>query len=119
MESTAERAATYPYLAEDAEQLRDAAHRIGQTTMRLWGTGDPEVALANATAYLEAFGHVVVAWLWLEQLLVAGDQPGSPYEGKRSAGRYFFRYELPRTTAQWDLLDSLDRTVLDVDTDHF
>ena len=29
------------------------------------------VALANASVYLEAVGHVVVAWIWLEQLLAA------------------------------------------------
>jgi hypothetical protein len=116
---TAQRAAAEPSLLEYAEQLREATTRIAQTTMRLWGSGDPEVALANATVYLEALGHVTVAWLWLEQMLVAGDQPGTPYEGKRGAGRYFFTYELPKTTAQWDLLDRLDRTTLDLDPDQF
>ena len=40
---------------------------------------------------------------------------GDFYEGKRAAARYFFRYELPRTGPQFDLLESLDRTTLDVD----
>ena len=72
--------------------------------------------MANATLYLEAFGHMVVAWLWLEQMLVAGGHEGSFYDGKRAAGRYFFRFELPKIGPQLDLLDSLDRTTLDLDT---
>ncbi len=35
------------------------------------------------------------------------------YDGKRAAARYFFRFELPRTGPQFDLLDSLDTTTLD------
>ena len=45
--------------------------------------------------------------------LVAGDQPGDFYEGKRTAARYFFAYELPKVTPQLDLLSGNDTTVLD------
>ena len=31
----------------------------------------PEEALANATPYLQAFGHVVLAWIWLDVALHA------------------------------------------------
>jgi hypothetical protein len=61
---------------------------------------------------MEAFGHIVIAWMWLEQLLAARGQPGDFYDGKRQAGRFFFRYELPKTAPQLDLLASLDRTTL-------
>jgi len=71
-----------------------------------------ERALANATVYLEAFGHVVVAWIWLEQALAAHGRAGDFHDGKRQACRYFFRWELPRTAAQFALLDSLDDTTL-------
>ena len=97
------------------DAVRNAADRLAGTTMRLWATGDAELALANATVYLEAFGHVVVAWLWLEQSLVAGDQMGSFYDGKRAAAAYFLRYELPKVGPMLDLLDSLERLPLDVD----
>ncbi|GAA1844725.1 acyl-CoA dehydrogenase [Pseudonocardia ailaonensis] len=115
MEDTASRAAAGPgALPGWAEALRRAAQRITTTTARLWGPGRPEVALANATAYLEAVGHCVLAWIWLEQALTAAGGEGDFYEGKRVAARYFFAYELPRTGAQFDLLDSLDRTTLDL-----
>ncbi len=35
--------------------------------------------------------------------------------GKRQAARYFFRYELPRTGPQLDLLERIDRTTVDTD----
>ena len=38
---------------------------------------------------------------------------------KRQAARFFFRHELPRTAAQFDLLDSLDRTTLEMRDDWF
>ncbi|GAA3385394.1 acyl-CoA dehydrogenase [Cryptosporangium minutisporangium] len=95
--------------------LAAVAERIGTVTATLWGTGDPEVALANASIYLEAVGHTVVAWMWLEQFLAADGQEGAFYDGKRQAARYFFRYELPKTAPQFGLLASLDRTTLDTD----
>ncbi|WP_262285314.1 acyl-CoA dehydrogenase [Micromonospora sp. MA102] len=105
--------------AELAGRLGAAVDRIAVVTRRLHGAGDPEVTLANASLYLEAVGHVVIAWMWLEQLL-AVEALGSPdgpdadfLAGKRQAARYFFRYELPRTGPQFDLLESLDRTTLD------
>src|SRR5699024_7385572 len=77
----------------------------------------PDTALANATVYLEAVGHVVVAWVWLEQLVAAHGRKGAFYEGKRAAAAYFFRHELPRTGPQFDLVASRDTTVLHTPTD--
>jgi alkylation response protein AidB-like acyl-CoA dehydrogenase len=95
-------------------QLGAAAGRVAETTARLWSTGDPQTALANSSVYLEAVGHVVVAWIWLEQFLAAGTNTGDFYDGKRQATRYFFRFELPRTGPQFDLLESLDRTTVEM-----
>ena len=102
-------AATY------AAELDGRIDDLLRVTATLWGTGEPEQALANATVYLEAAGHLVVAWLWLEQLLTVGDATGSFYDGKRAAARYFFRFELPTIGPKLDLLESLDRTTLDLD----
>ncbi len=107
--STIERAGDQP----EAAALRAAVNRVVEVTATLWSSGDPEVALANASLYLEAVGHVVIAWIWLEQLLAATGE-GDFYAGKRAAAQYFFRYELPKTGPQLDLLASLDRTTLDV-----
>ena len=106
--------ATSPELAPLGAALQAVLDRVVVVTGTLWGSGDVEVALANASVYLEAVGHLVVAWTWLEQALAAEGRTGDFYDGKRAAAQFFFRYELPRTGPQLDLLASLDRTTLDV-----
>lgn len=100
-----------------AEQLDRTWSELVRVTGVLWEKGDPALALANATPYLEAFGHVVVAWLWLEQLVTIGDRAGAFEDGKRAAARYFYAFELPITGPKLDLLASLDTTTLDLDPD--
>jgi butyryl-CoA dehydrogenase len=97
-----------------ASALAAAVERVVEVTQVLWDTGDPALALANASVYLEAVGHVVVAWMWLEQLLAADGKEGDFYDGNRAAAEYFFTWELPRTGPQLDLLASLNRTTLDM-----
>ncbi len=97
-----------------ATQLDAAWQRLVAVTGAMFASGDVEAAMANSAVYLEAFGHIVVAWIWLEQLLAAEGCTGDFYDGKRQAARYFFRYELPKTTPQLDLLESLDRTTLEM-----
>ncbi|MER6617711.1 acyl-CoA dehydrogenase [Streptomyces xantholiticus] len=117
--TTARAAAADDQVAGFGRQLDTSVARVAAVTRRLWEAGDAESALANASIYLEAVGHVVVAWMWLEQMLAAAGRSGAFYEGKRRAGQYFFRYELPRTEAQFALLESLDRTTLDMPADCF
>ncbi|MEV6427791.1 acyl-CoA dehydrogenase [Nocardia sp. NPDC051463] len=95
-------------------QLDAAWQRLLTVTGWMFGSGDIAAAMANSSVYLEAFGHIVVAWIWLEQALAAHGRAGDFYEGKRAAARYFFRYELPRTGPQLDLLELMDRTTLDM-----
>ncbi|WP_214106272.1 acyl-CoA dehydrogenase [Acrocarpospora catenulata] len=98
-----------------AELLERRIDRLVVTTEMLSRSGDREAAMANSSMYLEAMGHVVIAWLWLEQVVVAADKVDDFYDGKRAAARYFFHYELPRTDHQFDLLRRFDRTTLDLD----
>ncbi|WP_282206753.1 acyl-CoA dehydrogenase [Kitasatospora fiedleri] len=102
-----------------AAGLAAAATRVEHTTAALWAGGDPDTALANASLYLEAVGHVVLAWIWLEQFLALPDGGDAFHQGKRQAARYFFRVELPRTGPQFDLLTGLDRTAADTRPDWF
>jgi alkylation response protein AidB-like acyl-CoA dehydrogenase len=95
-----------------AAALAAALERVARTTATLYSAREPERILANASVYLEAFGHVVLAWTWLGQALAAHGRSGDFYDGKRQACRYFFNWELPRTGPQFALLDSLDETTL-------
>ncbi|WP_029111695.1 acyl-CoA dehydrogenase [Mycobacterium sp. URHD0025] len=99
---------------ELAAQLDAAWQRMVAVTGAMFASGDVETAMANSAVYLEAFGHIVVAWIWLEQLMAAEGRAGDFYDGKRQAAQYFFRYELPKTAPQLDLLESLDRTTLEM-----
>ena len=102
-----------------AAQLDASWQKLVAVTMSMFASGEVEAAMANSAIYLEAFGHIVIAWMWLEQFLAAGDNPGAFYGGKRQAARYFFAYELPRTVPQLLLLESLDRTTLEMRDDWF
>ncbi|OBJ80174.1 acyl-CoA dehydrogenase [Mycobacterium paragordonae] len=97
-----------------ADQLDEAWQRLVSVTAAMFAAGDVDAALANSAVYLEAFGHLVIAWIWLEQLVAAHGRSGDFYEGKRFAARYFYGYELPRTGPQLNLLLSLDRTTLEM-----
>ncbi|WP_416954045.1 acyl-CoA dehydrogenase [Nocardioides sp. T5] len=100
--------------AAHADALQTAVDRLGEVTLALAGLGDPERTMANATVYLEAAGHVVIAWMWLEQLVAVGEKTGDFYDGKRAAARYFFRWELPKVGPMLDLLASGDTTTLEM-----
>jgi butyryl-CoA dehydrogenase len=116
--TTTARAAGTPW-SDLAADLDAAVARLAEVTATLWSAGDPQVTLANASVYLEAAGHIVVGWLWLEQALAAEGRAGDLYTGKRQAARYFQRWELPRVRPQLDLLASLDTTVLEMRPDWF
>ncbi|MGB3334814.1 MAG: acyl-CoA dehydrogenase [Mycobacterium sp.] len=106
-------------LADLAARLDTVVQRLVAVTAGMFAAGDIDAALANSAIYLEAFGHVVIAWIWLEQLLAAAGRTGDFFDGKRQAARYFFRYELPKTGPQLDLLESLDRTTLEMQPEWF
>ncbi len=97
--ATIERAAQVTELADSGRTLSEALHKVAEATQAAWSTGVPEEALANATPYMQAFGHVVLAWLWLDVALAASGREDALGWGKRAAQRYFFAYELPKIDA--------------------
>jgi alkylation response protein AidB-like acyl-CoA dehydrogenase len=89
--------------------------RLEQVTALLHQAGDPDLTLANASVYLEAFGHLVMAWIWMEQSIAARRalrEDTDFYTGKLHACQWFYRWELPRVDAQLDLLSAMDATTL-------
>ena len=125
MADTAQAAGAAEPLAAYAKALGTAIERVATTTQALAAAmagGQVDVGLANATTYLDMLGHVVIAWQWLQQATVAqaamdgaSETDQAFYAGKLSACRYFYRYELPKTAVQAELLQSLDDTTLEVD----
>lgn len=109
--------------------LDHAVTRAEATTAALVAARDSagiEIAVANAAVYLEMMGHVVVAWIWLRQAIVAhaglthaDAEDAAFYRGKLQAAAYFFGWELPRMRAQCDLLERLDTTCVDMHDEWF
>ncbi len=68
--------------------------------------GDYERYLADANLFMEFMSIVVISWLWLDmaikakQSLLKGDTKYSEafYESKIHTMRFYFKYELPKTT---------------------
>jgi alkylation response protein AidB-like acyl-CoA dehydrogenase len=116
IERTVARArATGPEGAALADRLSRATSDLVATTAVLGALGDPALILADATAYLEATGHVVVAWIWLEQWLVAEGNDGDFYAGKQVAATFFLTRELPKVDAMLALLREHDGLTLRLD----
>ncbi|GAA4463816.1 acyl-CoA dehydrogenase [Nibrella saemangeumensis] len=87
---------------------------------------DTEAFLADATLYLELFGHVVIAWQWLRQTTVARqaianvhDDDQNFYQGKLMAARYFYEYELVKIHALSRRLISADRVTIEMQNEWF
>jgi alkylation response protein AidB-like acyl-CoA dehydrogenase len=109
-------------LSELGGALLQRWQRLLDVTTQLHQSGDMNTTLANASLYLEAFGHIVVSWIWLSQALSALDAQHNDqdfYAGKLQACRWFFRYELPKVDAQLVLLASLDTTTLTMQENWF
>ena len=103
----------------EAAALRDALHQIGTATQQAWEGAQPAEALANAVPYLQAFGHTVIAWIWLDVAASLGDNISAAAQGRRAACRYFFRYELPKISAWLAVVRSRDATCADLPEEAF
>ncbi|MEO7337985.1 MAG: acyl-CoA dehydrogenase, partial [Caldimonas sp.] len=111
-------------LATHADALAAALAHVTRATHDAWSTGDPEEALANATPYLQAFGHMVLAWMWLDVAIRAEtSREARPDDalvnGLLSACTYFFHYELPRIGAWLRVVETRDATCRTMAEDWF
>jgi hypothetical protein len=117
--ATIERAGHASAWALQASALASALQSLGAATKSAWATGVPEDALANATPYLQAFGHVVVAWMWLDVALATADADDDAACGRRAAARYFFAYELPKVGAWLAVVSSREPLCREMRIDWF
>ena len=109
--TTIERAGHSAALAGHANALAGALARVGAATKAAWASGNPTEALANAVPYMQAFGHVVIAWMWLELSLAAdASENAAVRQGVAPATNYFFHYELPKIDAWLRVVESRDMT---------
>jgi alkylation response protein AidB-like acyl-CoA dehydrogenase len=125
---TIQKAFHVPELATHAQSLARALQHVGAATKSAWSTGNPNEALANAVPYMQAFGHMVLAWVWLDVSLCFSREPrphpnlplegeGNFREGKLAACSYFFAYEVPKIEAWLAVVKSRDMTCANVSVD--
>jgi alkylation response protein AidB-like acyl-CoA dehydrogenase len=107
IQATVEQCAGHAVLEPMAVEVKRHLALLLETTRSLVGSAgqdiDMDAALANATLYLDAFGRVTIAWIWLRQASVAQQalEAGAAstdrdfYEGKVQAARYYVEWELP------------------------
>ncbi len=118
--TTIDRARKHSELLEFADQLELALQQVGAATRAAWSTGQPTEALANAVPYMQAFGHTVLAWIWLDVALTAlGAASDVANQGRLLATRFFFRYELPKIGAWLNVVQTRDLTCADFPEEAF
>jgi butyryl-CoA dehydrogenase len=130
MATSIARAQQHEALAQHAKALELAMRKVKTTTQAAWSTGLAEHALANAVPYMQAFGHMVLAWIWLEVAVastaqVAAFVPQSDStliaanQGRLMAARYFYHYELPRIDAWLNVVALRDMTCAEIPEEAF
>jgi butyryl-CoA dehydrogenase len=88
---------------------------VDDATIAAWSTANPIEALANAVPYMQAFGHMVIAWIWLDIAInkIAIKATNTP------ATAYFYHYELPKLTAWLNVVKTRDLTCANMAEDDF
>jgi butyryl-CoA dehydrogenase len=113
--ATSKRAAQFPQLIKYTSDLDCAVISVNEATKAAWSTANPNEALANAVPYMQAFGHMVIAWMWLD---VAVNKIAAKATNT-TATAYFYAYELPKITAWLNVVSSRDLTCANMAEDDF
>ncbi|WP_295551625.1 acyl-CoA dehydrogenase [uncultured Pseudacidovorax sp.] len=123
VQETIARAAARPELAGFAGALGQAFGRVTSAIQAAWSTGNPAEALVNAVPYMQAFGHMVLAWMWLDVADKAIEKDNGATSvsttGRLGAATYFFRYELPKIGAWLNVVESREPVCADLPEDAF
>ena len=114
MQATMARAGNHAALGAHVAALGQALGQVGGATRAAWATGVPAEALANAVPYMQACGHTVLAWIWLDVACAAleadSQGQGVATQGRLGAAQFFFHYELPKIGAWLSVVQSRDMT---------
>jgi hypothetical protein len=112
-------------LLEDAVMnLRDVTDQV-MAAAKSTENNNPDLVFSNSVSYLNMFGHITIAWLWLRQGHLATKALATEphideqkfYKGKIQAMKYFFNSELPLTYHWGTLVKNIDSTSFDTQPD--
>lgn len=120
--------------ASKEESLQPYAKTLGaklQLTQNLLGhlmphamKGDYERYLADASIFMEFFSLILISWTWLDigtnatkALNSDGTYSAAFYESKIHTMKYFFTYELPKTTGLSEILLNTESITIKKETE--
>lgn len=103
IEETLAAGASIPDLAAEVGAVRSAWSAVDVAVDLLTGLASDAAAADHATAFLNAMGHAVISWLWLDQAVLASrlaceasrEATRNHLFGKIKTCRYFAQVELP------------------------
>ena len=114
--------ATFPKESADLLAAIEELDEVTMTLLKQMGEHPIDLVFANSVEYLEMFGNVVLAWIWLRQGAISQaaleteshEDEQNFYRGKLQAMKFFFEYQLIKNAASAKLLKSLNATTFDM-----
>ena len=102
----------------------DLTQKVLKKLMPLALKGDYERFLADASVFMEFFSLIIISWSWLDIGITAKNQlernnfDHKLLNGKMEAMKYFFLYELPKTTGLAEVLMNLSDVTIKKEDDY-
>ncbi len=102
----------------EAAEVLDARWRLAksciQNLLPFAKSGDYQAYLADATIFMELFGHLLVGWQWLKMGLTAAQQLTAQsgalsdefYRAQLETMQFYYKYEMPKILAGVETLKS-------------
>ena len=110
--------------AKKLNEKIDLTQKVLNKLMPLALKGDYERFLADASIFMEFFSLIIVSWSWLDIGITAKNQleknhyDSALLKGKLEAMKYFFSYELPKTTGLAEVLMNLSDITIKKEEDY-
>ena len=82
------------------------------------------LALSSAGIFLDAFGLILIGWMWLKQGIIVFDKlrvedTNSFYLGKKSTIKFYFNHDLPKARERLDFISRFDSSFVEMESDWF
>ena len=110
--------------AKNLGEKIDLTQKVLKKLMPLALKGDYERFLADASVFMEFFSLIIMSWSWLDIGVKVNNLKENIHynsallKGKIEAMKYFFLYELPKTTGLAEILMNLSDVTIKKDEDY-
>ena len=82
------------------------------------------LALSSAGIFLDAFGLILIGWMWLKQGIIVFEklrvEDTNPfYLGKKSTIKFYFNHDLPKARERLDFISRFDSSFVEMESNWF